>query len=77
MSDLHSHHHESSGALFSGYLTDGEAAAERGKSTRTLRAERQRGSGPPYVKDGRLVLYPIDGFRAWLRANERHAVRKN
>jgi hypothetical protein len=61
--------------LLDGYLTDDEAARQRGKSTRALRDERQRGIGPPYTRDGRRILYPVDGFRDWLRANERLPVR--
>ena len=33
---------------------------------RALRAERQRGDGPPYIKDGRQVYYPIPEARQWL-----------
>ena len=33
-----------------GYLTDDTMAKLRGVTERTLRAERQRGDGPPYVK---------------------------
>ncbi len=61
--------------VFAGYLSEEEIAAQRGKSTRTLRAERQAGVGPPYVRDGRSVLYPVEGFRAWLQASERLPVR--
>jgi hypothetical protein len=61
--------------LFAGYLAPEQVAEQRGKSLRTLRLERQRGVGPPYVHDGRSVRYPIEGFRAWLRANERLPVR--
>ena len=66
---------EPEGALFSGYLTEGQVAVERKKTKRTLRAERQRGDGPPYVKDGKAVLYPVGGFREWLKAIERRPVR--
>jgi hypothetical protein len=58
-----------------GYLPEAEMAKSRKVTPRTLRAERQRGDGPPYVKDGKKVFYPIDGFRAWLKGMERHPVR--
>jgi hypothetical protein len=49
-----------------GYLTEEQLGEKRNKSPRTLRLERQRGKGPPYVRDGRQVLYPISEYRAWL-----------
>jgi hypothetical protein len=52
-------------------------AAQRKKTLRTLRYERQRGEGPPYVRDRRTVLYSVEGFRDWLRANENHPVRES
>jgi hypothetical protein len=58
-----------------GYLPDAELAKVRGVKERALRAERQRGDGPPFVKMGKQVLYPIEGFREWLKARERHPVR--
>jgi hypothetical protein len=75
MSDTSCHNEAAEAVLFSGYLTEDEVASERRKTKRTLRAERQRGSGPPYVRDGKSVRYPIDGFRAWLKANECRPVR--
>jgi hypothetical protein len=57
--------------VFAGYLSEQELAEKRKKSVRTLRLERQLGVGPPYVRDGRSIRYPVDGFRAWLRVNER------
>ncbi len=62
-------------SLLDGYITEQEAARQRGKSERCLRDERQRGVGPPYTRDGRKVLYDIAKFRAWLRANECIPVR--
>jgi hypothetical protein len=56
--------------LLAGYLSEAEAAKQRRKSPRTLRAERQRGDGPPFVRDGRNILYPIASFREWLKARE-------
>jgi hypothetical protein len=57
------------------YDTPAEAARIRDKTERTLRLERQRGEGPPWVRDGKKVYYPREGFRAWLKANERQPVR--
>jgi hypothetical protein len=61
--------------ILAGYAPEDEIAEARGVGKRTLRAERQRGDGPPFVKMGKQILYPIEGFRAWLKANERHPVR--
>jgi hypothetical protein len=62
MSDLS----EASNALFAGYLTEEEVASQRGRSIRTLRTERQRGDGPPWLRLGGLrrskILYPVEGF---------------
>jgi hypothetical protein len=56
--------------LFADYLTEAELAAEAGKSLRTLRDERQRRIGPPFVKWGNLILYSRDGFREYLKSRE-------
>jgi hypothetical protein len=66
---------EASSALLDGYLSEDEAAAQRRKSKRTLRYERQRGAGPPFIKDGKQVLYSVASFRAWLKGMERQPVR--
>jgi hypothetical protein len=41
----------------------------------TLRAERLRGGGPPWLKIGRDVFYSEEGFRDWLRSIERRPAR--
>jgi hypothetical protein len=64
-----------SSELLDGYTPEENMAKARGVTVRTLRAERQRGDGPPWVKMGKQVLYPNDGFRNWLKANERRPVR--
>jgi hypothetical protein len=64
-----------SSELLDGYTPEDQMAKARGVTTRTLRAERQRGDGPPWVKMGKQVLYPNEGFRNWLKANERRPVR--
>jgi hypothetical protein len=61
--------------VIAGYLTEQQMAEQRGKGARSLRLERQRKVGPPFVRDGRKCLYPIDGFRDWLRANEQLPIR--
>jgi hypothetical protein len=61
--------------ILAGYAPEDQIAEARGVVKRTLRLERQRGSGPPFVKMGKQILYPIEGFRDWLKANERHPVR--
>ena len=45
-----------------GYATPRQMVKIRNKSERQQRLERQRGVGPPYVRDGRLVLYSIPGY---------------
>jgi hypothetical protein len=52
--------------LFADCWSEEEFAAQRKVVTRTLRAERQAGLGPPYLKDGRRVYYPISKAREWL-----------
>jgi hypothetical protein len=58
-----------------GYLLEDRIAEKRRVSKRTLRSERQRGDGPPFVKLGKRVYYPLDGFRDWLKSIERQPVR--
>jgi len=58
-----------------GYLPEAELAKIRKLTPRTMRAERQRGDGPPYVKDGKKIYYPLAGFREWFKALERQPVR--
>ena len=62
-------------ALLAGYLPETEVAAARGVTVRALRAERQRGEGPPFVRISRTVYYPREGFRQWLKAIEVRLVR--
>jgi hypothetical protein len=58
-----------------GYAPEAEMARIRKKTQRTLRSERQRGEGPPYVRDGKKIYYPLDGFRDWIKSHERQPVR--
>jgi hypothetical protein len=65
----------SSNCLLEGYVSEGKMAEARDIAIRTLRAERQRGDGPPWVKITKQVFYPVEGFRAWLKAIEQRPVR--
>lgn len=58
-----------------GYQTEEEKAAQLGKSRRTLQIWRQRRVGPPYVKVGNTVIYPIDEGEKWLRDQVQQPVR--
>jgi hypothetical protein len=58
-----------------GYAPEAEMARIRKKTQRTLRSERQRGEGPPYVRDGKKIYYSLAGFRDWLKSLERQPVR--
>lgn len=61
--------------LLAGYISEDEMAQARGVGVRALRAERQRGDGPPWVKLSRSIWYPEAGFRDWLKSIERRPVR--
>jgi hypothetical protein len=61
---------EQPAGLLACYVGERELARERGKGLRALRDERQRGDGPPYLKDGKIVRYSIEDWRAWLKAKE-------
>lgn len=61
--------------LLAGYISEDKMARARGVGVRALRAERQRGDGPPWVKLSRSVWYPEAGFRDWLKSIEQRPVR--
>jgi hypothetical protein len=61
--------------LLAGYVSEADMAAARGVCKRALRAERQRGDGPPWVKVSNQIFYRESGFRDWLAAIEQHPVR--
>jgi predicted DNA-binding transcriptional regulator AlpA len=44
-----------------------------GISTSTLSKLRMRGSGPPYVKIGRSVRYPVQAGLEWMAAHTRRS----
>jgi Helix-turn-helix domain len=52
------------------FLTETEMVSRyRGKvSAGTLKNWRSQGRGPPFVKIGRQVLYPIEQLEAWERS---------
>jgi hypothetical protein len=61
--------------LLDDYIPEEQMAQKRRVTKRTLRAERQRGDGPPFVKDGIKVYYHGPGYRDWLAAKMKRPVR--
>ena len=61
--------------LFAGYLTEQQFCEAIGKTPRTARLWRKRRYGPPYVRIGREIFYPIDDAQRWLRAQVQLPVR--
>jgi hypothetical protein len=49
------------------FLGEAEVARRTGLSRRTLQSWRLRGSGPPFAKTGRRVLYPVRELDEFLR----------
>jgi hypothetical protein len=63
--------------FLSDYYTEDEFCEIIGKTRRTARQWRQQRIGPPWTKIGRdLILYPKQGFREHLKAEEIQPVRK-
>ncbi len=56
-------------------ITEAELAARTGMTVRGLRMRRQRGVAPPYVKDGREIIYSWRKYLEFLERNERRPVR--
>lgn len=52
-----------SGLKSLGYMPEAEFAALRQVDIRTLRNERSRRDGPPFVKVGRQIGYPLEAVR--------------
>jgi hypothetical protein len=52
--------------------TPAELANFRRVGEKTLANERAKGEGPPYIKAGRTILYPLDELREWMVANTVH-----
>lgn len=48
------------------WISDEEMAELRGLKPSTLAAERTRGDGPPFAKDGRKVWYSRIAYREWM-----------
>jgi hypothetical protein len=61
--------------LLEGYASEEEMAEARSLTKRTLRAERQRGDGPPWVRISRQIYYPEEGWRSYLKMKEQRALR--
>jgi hypothetical protein len=51
-----------------GLIPEADLAVFRDIELPALRNERARGEGPPYVKLGRAVFYPIEGLRKYAAA---------
>ena len=62
-------------SLLEGLVHENGMAEARGVDIRTLRTERARGSGPPWIRMNRQIYYRIDGFRQWLETIETKPVR--
>lgn len=58
-----------------GYFSEEQYASFRGLSLRSARNERARGAGPPFIRVGRKVFYPVSGVRAWMQARQLHVGR--
>ena len=56
--------------LLVGYFPEETLCRELNESPSTAQLRRQRGESPPYVRIGRKILYPIEGFRLWLKRRE-------
>jgi excisionase family DNA binding protein len=54
-------------------LTPREAAERLRCSERKLERHRLTGDGPPFVKFGAAVRYPLDELNAWLAAHMRRS----
>lgn len=52
------------------YLIQREAAKYRRCSERTLERERRYGTGPPFIRAGRRILYPLEDLENWLAARK-------
>jgi hypothetical protein len=65
----------SANRLLDGYAPEAEVAIARGVEKRALRAERQRGDGPPWIKVSNQIFYSEQGFRDWLKSIEQRPVR--
>lgn len=55
------------GVVERAYLTSKEVADRWRLSDKTLANWRHAGKGPPFIRVGSRVLYPIEGINAWER----------
>jgi hypothetical protein len=67
--------------LLTDYHTEDELVHELKAKTghgskRQLRNWRTQRKGPPWAYLGKTVIYPNDGFAAWLRAEVQHPIRR-
>lgn len=53
----------------SDYITTAQLAERLGMQPVTLRSWRLRGMGPPYIRAGGKVLYPIKDVETWENSN--------
>lgn len=53
------------GVVERAYLTSKEVADRWRLSDQTLANWRHAGKGPPFIRVGSRVLYPIEGINAW------------
>jgi hypothetical protein len=60
-----------------GFTDERQTAKEFGQRLCTLRAWRQRGKGPPWVKVGHQILYPDAERLEWLRKQVVKPVRES
>lgn len=58
------------------YATNSEAAAELGKTDRTLARWRAEGKGPAYTRVGKSIYYRRSALLEYARANEVNPVRE-
>jgi hypothetical protein len=57
------------------FYTPRQAAEILEISTRTLANKRALGNGPPFLKLGGVIRYPIDAFETYLNKHLHHNVR--
>ncbi len=64
---------EQPGNLPDTFFTESELATRQQRSVKTLRNDRLRGGGIPFVKLGRLVRYRLSDIEMWEKANLRRS----
>lgn len=57
------------------FWTPEEMADQLGTTTVALAHMRSRGGGPPYVKLGRSIVYPVVAVRIWSISNARRSTQ--